>query len=959
MTDITPSKSIDINQELGNLSQYKYHPNGILTVSLNRLKDITDGKVEISDPSNPFTYLLETSALNTAFAIQEMTLLTRKLYPKLANNEDDLYLHMSDVDYLDRFSTPSKAKVKFNILFSDFSTHAYQDPHTRDYLHTLPKNLTIKIDNYIYSLTAPIVIRLTETGVADIRYIAEERDELFELETGYIDFNLVRNDQGDTFLSFETELPEINLESVEIPLERHKLFKGNMIYSEGRQFHYLKAFHFLNGRWVEMLTTHTDQVYDITKPTCILRVNQLENKIGYYIPPVYLRNGVIGSKVKFVVYTTLGPVNVNFNEYDTNKFSVEYNEVFPELELGPSTASLNLIPKIVRIDGRVVGGSGSKSFDKLKYDVINNNLGRDHKPVTNVQIENYLDNSEFSLVRNVDVITNRIFLLEANLPRTVTRYDISNINLDIIEYMSSVNELRTGNNGIVPISDTVTLLPEGTAFEITHDGLKILSREDKDILDDLSGTLLVNELNHRRLLALYYHYVLDTSDETTVLRPYDISNPKIEKINFKGFNPTCRIGVNTTQTNLIKTDVGFQLDIMVNLKKYTELVTEVNVTPYIVHREEGGATFFLEGRLYTMMDGNPVYRFYIDSEFYIDSKNRITITNFKDSNGIIVSLSLDLESKLEILYLSNRIVQEFEASVLDEYIYGSYLVPGRAAVTLEELSFKFGYFLEHLYARVHSSTGTNDYERYDEDVVATYDSTVYGPDNQVLHNRNEDILDVEGNPVYKHRRGEIKLDSSGNPILLSRLDTQKYMNLMFVDYRALIANNDELVEHRSYLKDYLTSLIIRNVKDVQPKLLENTIAYMTVPVNLQDVLINYDGITGYIKSSQSFNITVYVSKMYFEDTEARKGIELMLKEELDNYLSSNRTLSKSVIVSRMLDKSKEYVKGINIDKFTDVGAEYIELPMEGDRLTFDKTLTMEPDGYRLSDNVTFTFVEVK
>ena len=116
MPNIQPINTLSIEKELSNLELYKYHPNGILNISLNRLIDMLDGKIDIVDPSNPFTYLLETSCLNTAFAIQEYTLLTRKLYPRLANNYSDLFLHMSDFDYLGIFAEPAYGNVIFNIL---------------------------------------------------------------------------------------------------------------------------------------------------------------------------------------------------------------------------------------------------------------------------------------------------------------------------------------------------------------------------------------------------------------------------------------------------------------------------------------------------------------------------------------------------------------------------------------------------------------------------------------------------------------------------------------------------------------------------------------------------------------------------------------------------------------------------------------------------------------------------
>ena len=168
MANIQPTQPINIPSELEDLTLYKYHSNGILNLALDRLSEIYSGKIEIVDPNNPFMYLLETNCLNTAFAIQEYTLLTRKLYPRLANTENDLYLHMSDKDYLGRFSEPSYANVSFNILFNDFKNKAEYVPDQKEYVLKLPRHLRLIVDEYIFTLTSAIVIRLTETEVIDV-----------------------------------------------------------------------------------------------------------------------------------------------------------------------------------------------------------------------------------------------------------------------------------------------------------------------------------------------------------------------------------------------------------------------------------------------------------------------------------------------------------------------------------------------------------------------------------------------------------------------------------------------------------------------------------------------------------------------------------------------------------------------------------------------------------------------
>ena len=125
MTDIT---EIDTKYNLSNLiSNYdsiKYNPAGIIGAVLEYLNNVTQNKVSLVDPTNPLVMLLESSAVNTAAAITEANFLLRKQYPILAETEEELYRHMSDKDYLDRFSTPSRAMFNFVIEYNSLVRNA-------------------------------------------------------------------------------------------------------------------------------------------------------------------------------------------------------------------------------------------------------------------------------------------------------------------------------------------------------------------------------------------------------------------------------------------------------------------------------------------------------------------------------------------------------------------------------------------------------------------------------------------------------------------------------------------------------------------------------------------------------------------------------------------------------------------------------------------------------------------
>ena len=958
MPNITPTNSISIESELDKLSLHKYHPNGIFNVSLNRLQDMLAGKVEITDPSNPFAYLLETNCLNTAFAVQEYTLLARKLYPRLANEESDLYLHMSDKDYLGRFAEPAYANVLFNILFNDFANKAHYDPVLKEYVLKLPRHLKLTVDKYIFTLTTAIIIRLTENGVIDVKFENQDFNNLFPVQTNYINFNMYQVNQNEAYLNFELKLPEVDIEALEIPVEKSKLFKNTLTFNPSRQFYTFRAFYLLGGEWKEMLVTHTDEVYDIYKPTCVIRVLQEQNSVEYYIPPVYVGGGMIGSKVKFLIYTTNGEVNVNFNDYKMQDFSVEYNPVFQEQELDVYTEPMQLISKYIYIKDEVVAGKGKMSFTDLKNSVIENSIGDRKLPITNKQIGYLSNQNNFKLIKDIDVVTNRMFLLECGIPNATTRYPITKFNLDIIEYKTNITDLRLNTNSVIPVNDFVTIIPEGTVFKMTDEGIRILDKVEHTQLISLSDLDLTTEVNNNKYLSVFYHYVLDNGNDQTHLRAYDISNPVVKQINFKEFNPTARVGINTTNTNITRSNDGFTIDVLANLKKYVNTINETNVKPYIVYKDNDDSVFFLEGRLYTSINDNPVYRFDLKSQYYIDADNRIHVSNFRDINNSPITISLDLNSTLEIIYVSNVVPVTYMASDLDNYIYNSYLSVGRAVVTLEEVKIKFGDYLKQLFTQVHTSTGVFEYEVHQEDVPLRYKANVYGANNEVVHRVNDIVYTEDGSTVIEHRVGDVKLDTYGNPIPVNTLELDRFMNLLFIDYKAVVSSKTILKDYRNYLKSYLTEKIVENANTIQDQLLENTEAFVVVPKNISRIKVKTPTRTTFIDSMQKFKVNVFVNERVYNDVETRDSIVYTIVDEIDKYLYTTTLLSKTALLNLLYNKLKEFVNSISIDQFTELNEEYIEVLDSNARVSLNKLLVTEADGYNLKEDVSANFVLV-
>ena len=311
--------------------------------------------------------------------------------------------------------------------------------------------------------------------------------------------------------------------------------------------------------------------------------------------------------------------------------------MFAETELHEYTSPLQQITKIIYIQENVSSGKDGLTFDQLKSAVIDNSIGDRKLPVTSKQLEFMAGQINFKIIKDVDVVTNRIYKLETQTPQPKTRYPLTKYNLDIMEFISPIKQLREGNS-VKAYGDDITVIPQGTVFRMHADRPVIVSQSEATNLSLLYGPDLVAATNSRKYLSLYYHYILDTSGNTAKLKAYDITKPTVKYVSFKTFNETARIGVNSVTNNLYKTQAGYTLDVLTNVKKFTETITYINIKPYLIYTDVSGSRFYLASHFFTALSGQPVYRFLFETDYFIDHENKIHVTNFVDANGVRASV---------------------------------------------------------------------------------------------------------------------------------------------------------------------------------------------------------------------------------------------------------------------------------------------------------------------------------
>lgn len=1016
MGNIINYKPTKLSAILGDLDQYKYNPTGIKTVVLDRLSDMLNGDIDIVEPSNPFIYLLEASCLNATFACQEYATLTKKLYPRLANTEDDLYLHMSDYDYLGRFATPSTANVDFKFLYADFVNNAIFDTVGDTKVIKIPRIYTVTVDKYTFTLLYPIIITMHNVSgahpVIDVKYDTSVPTYLQKLPVYVIPSQLIRQNVSDVWICFTVPMLEVNINSTEVPIEKSKLFNQTVSIPPNTQFYFAEIHYSLNNVWHPMLVTYTDEVYDLGTPTACLKVTQSTNTVSIYIPPVYTINGVMGTKIRIDVYTTNGPIDVNFGDYNVTDFQCTYNPVDKVRDQDVYTAPIELLNKIVTIPQRIVGGNGGVNFVDLKASVINNSIGDRKLPITLNQITYDASLSGFTLIPGPDILTKRIFYLQTEVPPPVVNYPISSLNMDMSAFKFVINDTTSQYSVIKQALNNSQnnryIISKGTVFKSINSIISILGSTEFNALANLASTDLTAELNINKYLSTFYHYVLDNGNLFPELRAYDLDETKLITVNYVDASKTGVLGLNTTSANFYKSANGYTLDILTAVTQGPTVIQTSSMYAYLMYTSATGDVYIFN-QSQTTLGSTPMtdmtsssqahFRISLKSDGDIDSKDSLAlISGLSNTNQFgywsklgatinalspVSSINVNLKDSFQLVYAyGNRTehINTFLSSNIDDILEKT-LFNTAYVSSIETFELSFGDRLAYLNTNVRNAVGDPVYEVYGDNVLNTYPYDVYGDsgsatllesvDDGVSCNLSTNILHHAGDivygpdpvtglsvPQYKHRSTDPRLDDYGRPMLDRSINADSYLTLLFADYKSMSANDKAYTTYINYARSTLTQKILGDAANLQSSLLENTVGYLTIPntVNTINVSVN-GGVTTNIDPNVNFIVNVYVTNKVYDDTVIRTSIEYTIIKTISNYLN-NTVLIKTELNNILYNLLKAFVVSVTIPDMAIAGADHIKILDLNHKLSINKLLSYVNEYYTVSEDVSILYTVV-
>lgn len=970
------SSETSVSHALRRLDLVGTNPASIQQVSLELLDQYLKGEQDIVDATNPFMKLLEASAINTASFIISNEVTTRAQYPSCAQTMEDLYLHMSDKDYIDRFASPASTKFTIVVPMKQVLNSMVHDPSTGIKKIVIPRNSEFIIEDTVFSIQYPIEIKQLAHGGLQVVYDTEIKSPLQTLSSNVVSHKISRIKQlDDDVLIMDIDVIQFSIKTKTIEVNSSKLMKQTIEFSN--QFYYARVYYknnSTNTRWKEIKTTHTDQVYDLSDPTAVLKV--INNQLEVYIPQVYFTTNQISGSVRVDIYQTKGEISISLDKFKPSSFKARWIAI-DKKDQTPEVAAWVRIPDVfVYSSETVYGGKNQLSFEDLRKRVMTNAIGDRNIPITNAQITAHIENSGFDIVKTVDLVTNRIFHATKALPKPFDETLITSASTTMESIILSMNSIKD-HPAVFNNDSRITLTPD-ILYQNNNGVIDIVPAPTVTDLLTKTPDVVAPLVSSGNYLYTPFHYVLDATNEDFTVRPYYLDRPEFKLVEFVDQNDTTMLQVNTNKFTITKTVYGYQ--VLVETKSnddYKNLPDdEVHVQLSFIPQYESSRVF-LNGSLLTKLPtGERIFKFDLFSSFDIDAENVLYLTSFRLMGNISTNFGAKLSQDFDIVYsTSSTLSSSWKRHSIDNYL-GTFILPSRlAAITREKATFVFGKYLENLWTSNRSIASSVPYERWDVDVPDIHTEDVYvedpvtnsifkiGPNGELvyelLHKKGDPKLDEFGNQKYKYRKGDPKLDANGELIPIGSKEISRQLEMFFVEGLYYFSTDPASTLYRESFVNTLVNWITFDIVEMNKVCLEQTKIFFYPKSNLNRirVLVGNGSVTQ-IEANQAFNVRLTVNKQVYENSALCQSLTNSTIRTIDEHLKKE-TISMSAIVSSLEKVYGDDVISVSISGLGgDLNLDALTVMSSGDRCSIKKRLSNIGDGKLIvQEDVNVEFVK--
>lgn len=912
-------------------------PMNIAAMALDEIHDRLNGTRIIADPNSPFCHLLEFGSSISAMTIQAIEEKFPLLYTQRAQSMEDLFMHMSDYDYLSLYATPASTTLRMAFPKKYLIDNAlkYNDNYKQV---TIPKDTIFMIGKYPFGIYYPINILINNyTRTFTVVYDTTYSNPLHELNKNIVDKYDITYGSLD-YLVIDVPIYQFARSTEELIIDRSLGFIKKFTYNN--QFYAVRVFNYKNGKYSEMGQSLNQIIYDTSNPTLLLQVMQDIQKLKITIPQIYFDNGDMGSKLFFEFYTTLGPLDIDTTKIAGSNIRVDF--ALKNKDTTEYSAILKNLPfdTIMTLNGnKIIGGSNAITLETLRKRIIHDNLVHS-VPITEDDIAVYLEDNGFYVKKFKDNVTQRIYyayriLTDTDgsiIPSMTLQMRMIDSYTDSSKYKGFVNQLD-GSITVLPTTLYKYQKETEDAIPLTVDELDVISKMDK--------SQLVDTLNNQQYLRSPFHIRFDLNDDNPHAVSYNLMTPSIDKLIFvnENYNISSKIMTYDALIQHMGDGVG-GYDVALSVAKSDDLtdVSEDDILIYVFVKTTAGYTIGLRVNYVQKMNERYLYKFHIDTNYHLTENNEISITNFQNENYSLSEHLVPLTSNFYLVHMVRASVLqgvniEPSSNAVSNGVPDSYL-KDFVALTRQYVTISLGHSLKDVINNnIEISVGGTKYDTWEYDVEDSYENDVYArtidgmlkytvDDNNGVklykeHSIGDTKIDENGNTVYLHRKGDVRYSKNGEPIIAIPSFKRFYTDMMFVDAKVFASERTAELTFTSTLPRILESYF-DTVRNLQKQLLERTTVFFRAVRTAGTATFNIgNGITSTQNIEMSFHIKCYVQSYVKQDVAIQQTITSYICTAIEDAIQT-KNINMMDIFSSVKEKLSDYVEhftllGINDD----------------------------------------------
>ncbi len=969
--------STSVEDLMSALDTLVYNPSAIQRAVLQTLTNVSNGTITIVDPTNPFIFALESMAVLTSYAVSKNEVLNRKQYPFAAQDLEDLYLHMSDTDYVNRFAVPATDTFSMMLPYVQLMANMVLDPTTGISQVVIPRNTNITIAGATWSIQYPIMIQQLQHGGLQVVYDTSVASPLQTLPSNIIPWGIV-SDGTTEYLKFSFEVMQFQISTLTQSVNASTYFQYQIAYPD--QYYYTRVYaENTDGTWTEIQTTYSAEIYDVTTPTAVLQV-QDGNVLQITIPQIYTATGVLNSSIRIDIYTTQGQINMALGSYSMAAFVVNFYSTDTN-DTTIFTAPLSVLDSIFAWStDTIAGGSNGVSFAQLRAQVINNSVGPQNIPISNVNLQEALATDGYTVVTSIDNITNRTFLATRALPIPTD----SNLVTAAGTTTSTVTFSLDGISGYSYVIDNTTTqnamtITPNALYQDVNGVVNFVSDAEITLLNNLPPAQLALTATAGGYLYTPFHYVLDSSNNNFAVRPYYLAAPTILTKLFDATNGSTLLQVNTGAYGIVTTPTGYLLQIQTVSNAAYQAIPNDQIFVQLAYVPEGETQLaYLQGTFagYDSTGKERIFNFDLSSNMNVDAADCIQLTKFLMFTTNPRLCGADLTTNFSILYSTSSVMPSGWVNSSIDPLLGAFLLPKDvSAVTQETLQVQFGVSLNTLWARARSVASTATYETYQVNVPWTYEADVYErdpvtgsaitivdgvPTYVILHHKGDPVLDALGNPSLQYQVGQIILDAGGQPIIANPRGIQQQVDFMLVEGVYRFATDPGTAAYRTQMIDTLLTWLTGNLETLNQELLEQSQLYFYASTTLGQIEVMVGASqTTTIEAGQSLILTLYVNSSVYNNAPLLAQLESTSIQIVSDGLQ-NSQVSRTAIEDALMTT---YGADVIDAELTGLGGAAVNLPVftildNSIRASLRKKLVAQTDNSLvLIEDLTINFVQ--